>query len=64
VFAAGQIVEVSAIKIAYDKAIGRFLDNVLDQIYHMLQHHEWCNIILCIKHPNKASDEAIEVSKN
>jgi len=59
---AGQIVEVSAIKRAYEEAIGRSL-NSRGQIYYVLQRHGWRKVMPRSKHPNKASEEAIEASK-
>ena len=59
---AGQIVEVSAIKRAYEKAIGRPLTS-RGQIYYVLQRHGWRKVMPRSKHPNKASEEAIEASK-
>jgi transposase len=61
--ASGQIVEVSAIKSAYEKAIGRSLKNCHSQIYNVLKRHGWRKVMPRSKHPNKASDEAIEASK-
>jgi transposase len=60
---AGHIVEVSSIKQAYEKAIGRSLDNSHGQIYYVLERHGWRKIMPRSKHPNKASDEVIEASK-
>jgi len=59
---AGQIVEVSAIKRAYETAIGRSLTS-RGQIYYVLQRHGWRKVMPRSKHPNKASEEAIEASK-
>ncbi len=59
----GQIVEVSEIKRAYEQAIGRSLDNERGQIYYVLRRHGWRKIMPRSKHPNKASEEAIEASK-
>jgi transposase len=61
---AGEIVEVSEIKLAYEKATGKsFGDNNRGQIYRVLQRHGWRKIMPRSKHPNKADDEAIEASK-
>ena len=60
---AGQIVEVSEIKHAYEKAIGRELDSNHGQIYYVLQRHHWRKVMPRSKHPNKASNEDIESSK-
>ena len=61
--AAGQIVEVKEIKAAYEKAIGRSVDKDHAIIYRMLKRHGWRKIMPRSKHPNKASDEVIEASK-
>jgi len=60
---AGQIVEVSAIKQAYEQATGRSLDKSHGQIYYVLKRHGWRKVMPRSKHPNKASDEVIEASK-
>ena len=60
---AGQIVEVSEIKRAYEEAIGRSLENNHGQIYNVLKRHGWRKVMPRSKHPNKASEEAIEASK-
>jgi transposase len=59
----GQIVEVGEIKRAYEEAIGRSLENVHGQIYYVLGRHNWRKVMPRSKHPNKASEEAIEASK-
>jgi transposase len=59
----GQIVEVSEIKRAYEEAIGRSLENNHGQIYNVLHRHGWRKVMPRSKHPNKASEEAIEASK-
>ena len=61
--AAGQIIEISEIKRAYEKAIGRSLDNNHGQIYYLLHRHGWRKVMPRSKHPNKASEEVIEASK-
>jgi transposase len=60
---AGQIVEVSEIKKAYEEAIHRSLDSSRGQIYRVLDRHDWRKVMPRSKHPNKASDEEIESSK-
>lgn len=60
---AGQIIEVGEIKCAYEKAIGRELDNNHGQIYYVLKRHHWRKVMPRSKHPNKASEEDIESSK-
>lgn len=59
----GQIIEVSEIKKAYEKAIGRTLDTSHGHIYNVLRRHGWRKVMPRSKHPNKASDEAIAASK-
>lgn len=59
----GQIVDVSEIKQAYEKATGKSLENNHGQIYRVLKRHGWRKIMPRSKHPNKASDEVIEASK-
>ena len=57
----GQIVETREIKEAYDKAIGHKSGS--GQIYVVLHRHGWIKKMPRSKHPQKASDEAIEDSK-
>lgn len=57
----GQIIEVSAIKSAYEKKVGHLIGK--GQIYRVLKRHGWRKIMPRSKHPNKASEEAIEDSK-
>lgn len=57
----GQVVEVSMIKEAYDKIVGH--ESGSGQIYKVLNRHGWRKVMPRSKHPNKASDEAIEASK-
>jgi transposase len=57
----GQIIEVSAIKAAYEAKVGHSIGG--SQIYYVLARHGWRKIMPRSKHPNKASDEAIEASK-
>jgi transposase len=59
----GQIIATSEIKRAYEKAIGRSLENTHGQIYQVLHRHGWRKIMPRSKHPNKASEEVIEASK-
>jgi len=61
--AAGQMVEIGEIKAAYEEKIGRSLDSSRGQIYRVLHRHDWRKIMPRSRHPNKASDEAIEASK-
>ena len=60
---AGQIVEVSAIKTAYEQALGRSLENSHGQIYNVLARHGWRKVMPRSKHPKKASDEEVDASK-
>lgn len=57
----GQIVETSEIKAAYEKAIGHKCGS--GQIYYVLHRHGWSKKMPRSKHPQKASEEAIEASK-
>lgn len=57
----GQLVEISEIKEAYDKAIGHKSGS--GQIYRILRRHGWHKVMPRSKHPQKASEEAIEASK-
>ena len=61
--AAGQIIEISKIKQAYEEAIGHTLENSHGQIYTVLYRHGWRKVMPRSKHPKKASEEAIEASK-
>ena len=60
---AGQIVDVKEIKIAYEKKLGRSIDKQHGLIYYVLHRHGWRKVMPRSKHPNKASEEAIEASK-
>ena len=60
--AAGQVIEVGEILAAYENKIGRPVGSN-SQIYYVLARHGWRKIMPRSKHPNKASDEAIEASK-
>lgn len=57
----GQIVEIGAIKAAYEKKVGHTIGG--SQIYYVLRRHGWRKVMPRSKHPGKASDEAIEASK-
>ncbi len=57
----GQIVEVSEIRTAYEKAANKKIHPT--QIYEILHHHGWRKVMPRSKHPKKANDEAIEASK-
>lgn len=58
---AGQIVEVSEIKAAYESVAGPSKSH--GQIYKVLHRHGWRKIKPRSKHPKKASPEAVEASK-
>lgn len=57
----GQIVSVSEIKEAYDKAIGHETKDTF--IYVVLRRNGWRKIMPRSRHPKKASEEAINASK-
>lgn len=57
----GQVIEVSEIRAAYDKALGRKTHPM--QIYQVLHRHGWRKVMPRSKHPQKVSDEAIKASK-
>jgi len=61
--AAGQIVEIGEIRAAYEATIGRSTEKDHGIIYRVLERHGWRKVMPRSKHPNKASDEAIEASK-
>ena len=58
---AGQIVEVSEIKAAYEAKVGHRIGG--GQIYRVLKRHNWRKVKPRSKHPKKSSPEAIEASK-
>ena len=58
---AGQIVETSVIKRAYEEKVGHRIGG--QQIYLVLARHGWRKVMPRSKHPKKADDEAIEASK-
>lgn len=58
----GQLIEVSEIKVAYEQAIGREL-NSNGHIYQVLKRHNLRKVMPRSKHPNKASDEVIHITK-
>ena len=58
----GQVITVSEIIAAYAIQLGR--DRVSpSSIYELLHRHGWRKVMPRSKHPNKASEEAIEASK-
>ena len=58
---AGQIVEVSEIRAAYEEKVGHSIGG--GQIYYVLHRHNWRKVMPRSKHPNKASEEVIATSK-
>lgn len=57
----GHIIDVKEIEAAYVQKVGHSIGS--GQIYRVLKRHGWRKIMPRSKHPNKASDEAIEASK-
>ena len=58
---AGQMVEISEIKAAYQEAVGHSIGTA--QIYYVLRRHRWRKVMPRSKHPKKADKEVIEASK-
>ena len=58
---AGQIIDLNELKSAYIEKVGHSIGG--SQIYRMLERHGWRKVMPRSKHPQKASDEAIEASK-
>ena len=57
----GHIIVVKEIKEAFDKKLGR--DTGRGYIYMLLKRHGWRKVMPRSKHPQKASQEAIDASK-
>ncbi|MDD4495031.1 MAG: winged helix-turn-helix domain-containing protein [Eubacteriales bacterium] len=57
----GQIVEVGAIKKAYEEKVAHTIGK--GQIYRVLKRQGWRKVMPRSKHPNKASEEACDASK-
>lgn len=57
----GHIVDVKEIEAVYIEKVGHSISS--GQIYRVLKRHGWRKIMPRSKHPQKASDEAIEASK-
>lgn len=57
----GRMIEISAIKQVYEEKVGHEIGSA--QIYRVLARHGWRKVMPRSKHPQKASDEAIEASK-
>ena len=58
---AGQIIDLNKLKAAYIEKVGHSIGG--SQIYRMLERHGWRKVMPRSKHPQKASNEAIEASK-
>ena len=58
---AGQVITVSDIRDAYDKKVGK--PSATSTVYFLLKRHDWRKIMPRSRHPQKASEEAIEASK-
>jgi transposase len=61
---AGKIVDTKEILAAYEKALGRTLENSRGQIYRVLARHGWRTVMPRSQHPEKASEEEIALAKN
>lgn len=59
--AKGEMVEVKEIEAAYHAAVDHPIS--VAQIYYVLHRHGWRKVMPRSRHPKKASDETIEVSK-
>ena len=57
----GEIIEANAIKRAYEEKVGHRVGS--GQIYYVLKRQGWRKVMPRSKHPNRASEEAIEASK-
>ena len=57
----GELVEVSAIEVAYREAVGHSIGTA--QIYYVLHRHGWRKVMPRSRHPRKATEEVIETSK-
>ena len=57
----GKLVETGEIERAYQNQVGHSISS--GQIYRVLHRHGWRKVIPRSKHPNRASNEAIEASK-
>ena len=57
----GHVLCVKEIEVAYEKKVGHRIGK--GQIYRVLKRHGWRKVMPRSKHPNKASEEAIEASK-
>ncbi len=59
----GQIVEVSAIKRAYEEMTGKDYSKAHGIIYDVMKRHGFRRVMPRSKHPKSASPEAVEASK-
>ena len=57
----GEMVDIKEIAAAYQKAVPHKISDT--QIYYVLHRHGWRKIMPRSRHPKKASEEAIEASK-
>lgn len=57
----GELVEISEIEAAYQQAVGHSIG--ISQIYYVLHRHGWREAMPRNRHPQKASEEVIEISK-
>ena len=57
----GKLIAISEIEKTYREAVGHSIGTA--QIYYVLHRHGWRKIMPRSKHPKKASEEVIEVSK-
>ena len=58
----GQLVEIREIEAAYEREVGHRIGS--GQIYRVLHQHGWRKVMPRSRHPQKASEEEIESSKN
>jgi transposase len=57
----GQVMTVSDIRVAYDNKTGK--PSAPSTVYFLLKRHGWRKVMPHSRHPQKASEEAIEASK-
>lgn len=58
----GEMVDIKEIAAAYQKAVPHKASDT--QIYYVLHRHGWRKVMSRSRHPKKASEAAIEASKN
>jgi len=61
---AGRIIDAKGILAAYEKALGRTMENSRGQIYRVLERHGWRTVMPRSQHQEKASEEEIGLAKN